>query len=275
MADNFKIALIAGGCAGTAVDVALFPLDTVKTRLQSHQGFWKAGGFRGIYSGLASAGLGSAPTAAVFFCTYECTKSVLSTQVPTKWSPFVHMFAASLGETTACLLRVPVEVVKQRAQAAPHLSSAKVLRTTVRTEGLWGLYRGYKSTVFREIPFSLIQFPIWEYLKLAWSRHQHRPVDPWQSSLCGAIAGGISSGLTTPLDVAKTRIMLAEVGSPLAKGKIPYTLKLVFMEKGFKGLYAGIVPRVTWISLGGAIFLGMYDKVKVTLNTIWGPTAPL
>ena len=52
----------AGGIAGTSVDVVLFPLDTVKTRLQSQQGFQAAGGFRGIYSGLLSATLGSAPT---------------------------------------------------------------------------------------------------------------------------------------------------------------------------------------------------------------------
>lgn len=51
----------AGGCAGTAVDVTLFPLDTIKTRLQSSQGFFKAGGFRGIYSGLGAAAIGSAP----------------------------------------------------------------------------------------------------------------------------------------------------------------------------------------------------------------------
>lgn len=52
----------AGGLAGTAVDVSIFPFDTVKTRLQSAEGFWRAGGFKGVYSGLASAALGSAPT---------------------------------------------------------------------------------------------------------------------------------------------------------------------------------------------------------------------
>jgi hypothetical protein len=31
---SFLTALLAGGCAGTSVDVALFPLDTIKTRLQ-------------------------------------------------------------------------------------------------------------------------------------------------------------------------------------------------------------------------------------------------
>lgn len=43
------------------VDLALFPLDTIKTRLQSQQGFHKAGGFRGIYAGVPSAAVGSFP----------------------------------------------------------------------------------------------------------------------------------------------------------------------------------------------------------------------
>lgn len=43
------------------VDLTLFPLDTIKTRLQSQQGFYKAGGFRGIYAGVPSAAVGSFP----------------------------------------------------------------------------------------------------------------------------------------------------------------------------------------------------------------------
>ena len=48
---SFLTSLVSGGLAGTAVDVSLFPLDTIKTRLQSKQGFLAAGGFRNIYSG--------------------------------------------------------------------------------------------------------------------------------------------------------------------------------------------------------------------------------
>ena len=51
----------AGGVAGTSVDLLFYPLDTVKTRLQSSQGFFKAGGFRGIYKGVGSVVIGSAP----------------------------------------------------------------------------------------------------------------------------------------------------------------------------------------------------------------------
>ncbi len=51
----------AGGVAGTAVDLLFFPIDTVKTRLQSAQGFIRAGGFRGVYNGIGSVVVGSAP----------------------------------------------------------------------------------------------------------------------------------------------------------------------------------------------------------------------
>ena len=51
----------AGGLAGTSVDLLFFPIDTVKTRLQSVQGFAKAGGFGGIYKGVGSVIVGSAP----------------------------------------------------------------------------------------------------------------------------------------------------------------------------------------------------------------------
>ena len=57
----------AGGIAGTTVDVVLFPLDTIKTRLQSKKGFWAAGGFRSIYSGIIPAAAGSAPSGNLFY----------------------------------------------------------------------------------------------------------------------------------------------------------------------------------------------------------------
>ena len=54
--------LQAGGIAGTTVDVVLFPLDTVKTRLQSKEGFGRTDGFKKIYAGIGPAALGSAPS---------------------------------------------------------------------------------------------------------------------------------------------------------------------------------------------------------------------
>ncbi|XP_037830992.1 S-adenosylmethionine mitochondrial carrier protein isoform X1 [Kryptolebias marmoratus] len=210
---EFVASLVAGGCAGMCVDLTLFPLDTIKTRLQSQQGFYKAGGFRGIYAGVPSAAVGSFPNAAAFFVTYECTKSVLGAGgalAAPHVAPVTHMLAASLGEIVACLIRVPTEVVKQRTQASPSSSTYNMLLATLKEEGVRGLYRGYCSTVFREIPFSLVQFPLWEYLKTLWSLRQGHTLHSWQSAVCGAFAGAVAAFVTTPLDVAKTRIMLAK-----------------------------------------------------------------
>lgn len=129
---------------------------------------------------------------------------------------------------------MPVEVVKQRAQAT-NRASKTVLQTTLAKEGFRGLYRGYLSTVVREIPFSFIQFPIWEYLKKEWSRRQQRPLNALQSTACGALSGGIAAFVTTPLDLAKTRIMLAEKGSALSLTSILVVLKSVYRKNGFFG----------------------------------------
>lgn len=117
----------SGAAAGVGVDLALFPLDTIKTRLQSKQGLWKSGSFRGIYNGLPSTLLGSAPTAALFFTVYDTTKTRLSSVKKNSSRKMMNatvaqLIAANLGEVMACLIRVPVDVVKQRSQAS-HVSS--------------------------------------------------------------------------------------------------------------------------------------------------------
>ncbi|XP_039493135.1 S-adenosylmethionine mitochondrial carrier protein homolog [Drosophila santomea] len=266
---KFLHALVAGGVAGMVVDIALFPIDTVKTRLQSELGFWRAGGFRGIYKGLAPAAAGSAPTAALFFCTYECGKQFLSSVTQTKDSPYVHMAAASAAEVLACLIRVPVEIAKQRSQTllGNKQSGLQILLRAYRTEGLKrGLYRGFGSTIMREIPFSLIQFPLWEYFKLQWTPLTGFESSPFSVALCGAVAGGISAGLTTPLDVVKTRIMLAERESLNRRRSARRILHGIYLERGFSGLFAGFVPRVLWITLGGAFFFGFYDLTTRVLG---------
>uniref|UniRef100_F6UEM0 Mitochondrial S-adenosylmethionine carrier protein n=1 Tax=Callithrix jacchus TaxID=9483 RepID=F6UEM0_CALJA len=146
-----------------------------------------------------------------------------------------HMLAASAGEVVACLIRVPSEVVKQRAQVSASTRTFQIFSNILHEEGIQGLYRGYKSTVLREIPFSLVQFPLWESLKAFWSWRQDHVVDSWQSAVCGAFAGGFAAAVTTPLDVAKTRIMLAKAGSSTASGNVLSALHGVWRSQGLTG----------------------------------------
>ena len=158
----FARALCAGGAAGFAVDVSLFPIDTVKTRLQAPQGFLKAGGFTGIYRGLGAAAAGSVPGAALFFSVYETTRHVLGAD-----SVLAQIAAASAGELCACSIRVPVEVVKQSQQAGQiDASLGKGAAQIYAAGGLAAFYRGFAATVMREVPFSIIQMPLLERMKV-------------------------------------------------------------------------------------------------------------
>mmetsp|Transcript_65493 Transcript_65493/g.147164 ORF Transcript_65493/g.147164 Transcript_65493/m.147164 type:complete len:283 (-) Transcript_65493:176-1024(-) len=263
----FTLALFAGGCAGTTVDVALHPLDTLRTRLQSPAGFWKAGGFQGVYRGILSATLGSAPGAAFFFSTYETMKKVLKTCSGDQETWWHHALASSCGEVAACLVRVPTAVVTQRMQVGQFASFSEAVMRSYQGGGLGAFYVGYGTTVMREIPFAFIQFPIYERLKWAWSTFQGHETNPIQGAACGSFAGAVAGACTTPLDVAKTRIMLetrAEGEQARYTGTVS-TIRLIAQEEGTLALFKGIAPRVTWITIGGFIFFGAYESATKML----------
>lgn len=191
------------------------------------------------------------------------------------------MIAASLGEAMACLVRVPTEVIKSKMQTNTSSNRTSVVETfqlvLQETQGsanssfTGGLYRGYGMTLMREIPFAMIQFPLYEYAKVVWTDRQGGiPVNPVQAAACGSISGGIAAALTTPLDVTKTRLMLGadKRGIPY-KGAID-VVRRVLHQEGFNVFWSGIQPRVMWISIGGFVFFGAYEGFKSGLSPILG-----
>lgn len=42
----------------------------------------------------------------------------------------------------------------------------------------------------------------------------------------------------------------------------------VYAENGLRSLFAGVVPRMTWISIGGFVFFGVYEKAKRVIASI-------
>lgn len=140
-----------------------------------------------------------------------------------------------------------------------------------------------RSTFLAQIPFTCIQFPLYERLKLLLlERHrlsvpEATSVPAYQAALVGSVSGGIAAAASTPLDVVKTRLMLAERGqaaepsgsstssSGVNQRFLP-TLSHIYRNEGVQGLFKGVVPRTIWISIGGAVFLGSFEMGVRTLE---------
>jgi solute carrier family 25 S-adenosylmethionine transporter 26 len=253
---EFTVALLSGGCAGFAVDISLYPLDTFKTRAQSKEGFFRAGGFKGAFKGLGPAAVGSFPGAALFFATYENVKFGDDATA--------HLTAASIGEMVACLVRVPTENLKQNMQANRYATLGAAF-SAIRARGWAAFYNGYGSTILREIPFSCIQFPIWEAGKKAVARRSSSgKCSPLMSAALGSASGAFAAACTTPLDVIKTRLMT----SPDAYTSVGQAIRKVYAEEGFSAFFKGIEPRVMWIGIGGFVFFGAYEEARRGITTL-------
>jgi solute carrier family 25 S-adenosylmethionine transporter 26 len=201
---------------------------------------------------MGSVAVGSAPGAALFFTTYYAGKQIIKTE-----SPWGDAFRASFAEMAACLIRVPTEIIKQRAQAGSAHSISMIARNIYKTNGISGFYRGYATTISREIPFSFIEFPLWEFMKRKLAAYMGRDkCQPFESAACGSIAGSFAAAATTPLDVVKTRVMLYEgVNHP----SILSTFTKIYQNEGIATFFSGIVPRTLWMGIGGYVFFFAYE----------------
>ena len=174
---HFILTRQSGALAGLTGDVLLFPLDTIKTRLQSLKGFSGSGGFANVYAGVSVVVAGSIPSALVFFTCYNYCQSLLA---PTTSKPTRTLLSAVAAETVSdgCLLtylplklscslvRVPVEVLKQRMQVgmASPLGSVQVSSLAAMARSA---YSGCSAVLTRDIPFVMVQFPVYEHLKVS------------------------------------------------------------------------------------------------------------
>ncbi|CAD2216445.1 solute carrier family 25 (mitochondrial S-adenosylmethionine transporter), member 26 [Angomonas deanei] len=290
--------LIAGAAAGLLVDLSLFPIDTVKTRIQSKDGFIASGGFKNIYKGLSAVAIGSVPGGAAFFFSYDTVRSALfnrneieiqrnaSSQISST-SFACQAIAAMCGETSACCIRVPVEMVKQQMQAGFYHDLRRTLigitnnlnpseltdKHRFHFRGIGHLFSGMPIMLLRELPFSVIQMSLYELLKHRIQKEQSLAgCYYYLLPLSGAVSGGIAAFLTTPLDVIKTRIMLDKSRSAESRS-ISTVVKRIVAEPQRAGdrfgvaqkFFRGASTRVLWISLGGGIFFGTYEFTKKVL----------
>ena len=253
---TFTSSMAAGALAGCAVDLTLFPLDAIKTRLQ-YASKTKLK-LSNIYSGLSWAMAASMPCAATFWTSYCSMKWVLEEFSVFENPTFMHFTAASFGSLCASLVRNPFEVIKQQMQMGQHTSAFAAPSSIIKTQGIWGLYAGVLSLVYREIPFDTIQMLLYEYLK--GTDYGGSELDLYRHLINGAFSGAVAAYVTTPIDVAKTRLM-TDKGKGVYVHFLP-TIKKIYQTEGIRTLWSGWQVRVLFTTVGGMIFFGTFEAAR-------------
>ena len=186
--------------------------------------------------------------AGAFFTTYEYAKSTF-TFLPIA-APIAHSGASAVAECVSCAILTPAEVIKQNAQMVSQASIRESRRSATRQvierfrRNPLALWRGYGALTTRNLPFTALQFPMFEKAKSMMThrynkrkgRESSAAISLWERGFITATAAGsagaVSAVLTTPIDVVKTRIMLAaaqgfakqdvtgRVGTAIAEGRV-------------------------------------------------------
>ena len=243
------------------VDIALFPLDSIKTRVQADsKGHYLSTSHP--YSGLLSSTLASFPCAATFWATYCTVKRLLRSEGTETHPAAVHVAAAVAGGTTSSVVRAPFEIVKQQMQLRLHENNRQAVRAIVRAHGALGLFTGLSSLIGREVPFDVLEFLLYEYLKYSDYGGEERSL--WTHLLHGAVAGGCAALATNPVDVVKTRIMTQS--GRVYRGLFQ-SLRLIYRTEGAAVLWAGWQCRLLYTSIGGTLFFGTFEGASSYLAT--------
>lgn len=185
----------------------------------------------------------------------------------------------------------PIELIRTKIQSEKldYRQIATAVQNAVQADGISSLYRGWSSTVLRDVPFSMIYWFNYESLKsLIIKQRKNTKLSNPETFACGAIAGSIAAFITCPLDVVKTyrQIQLGERDVEKARRRTFHIIKEIRRTKGLRGLFAGkiisksllsphnhvnfiivsffegLTPRVTKVALSCAIMITTFEYFR-------------
>ncbi|KAL3280238.1 hypothetical protein HHI36_017734 [Cryptolaemus montrouzieri] len=285
---RFTLGSIAGAVGATAV----YPIDLVKTRMQNQRTGSFIGelmyrnsfdcfkkvvrheGIFGLYRGLVPQLMGVAPEKAIKLTVNDFVRDKFYDRNG-NIALYGEIISGACAGGSQVIFTNPLEIVKIRLQVAGEIASGAKVRawSVVKELGLFGLYKGARACLLRDVPFSAIYFPAYAHTKAALadeSGYNH----PLSLLVAGAIAGIPAASLVTPADVIKTRLqVVARAGQTTYSGVIDATRK-IYKEEGFRAFWKGTIPRVFRSSPQFGVTLVTYELLQRMLYIDFGGTRP-
>ncbi|SJX61304.1 related to SAL1-member of the Ca2+-binding subfamily of the mitochondrial carrier family [Sporisorium reilianum f. sp. reilianum] len=181
---------LSGGFGGITSQLAIYPVETLKTRLMSSQNaktslqgnallaktakdMWAAGGLRTYYRGLTAGLIGVFPYSAIDMSTFEGIK-LFYIKYTGKEEPGVLALlsfgsvSGSVGATTVYplnLIRTRLQAAGTPAHPATYDGFWDAARKTYVREGFGGFYRGLVPTLAKVVPAVSISYVVYEQSK--------------------------------------------------------------------------------------------------------------
>lgn len=273
--------MVAGSVAGCVEHTAMFPIDTLKTRMQARPSCSPAAGLRqvlssvlklegavGLYRGIAAMCLGAGPAHAVYFSVYETAKQHLSKGNPN--SPAAHATSGVLATIASDAVFTPMDMVKQRLQlrSSPYKGLMDCMKRVLREEGFGAFYASYRTTVLMNAPFTAVHFSTYEATKRGLMEVSPESAHDEESLIvhatAGAAAGALAAAVTTPLDVVKTQLQCQGVCGcdRYTSGSIGDVIRTIVRKDGYAGLMRGWKPRMLFHAPAAAICWSTYEASK-------------
>ncbi|XP_051571461.1 mitochondrial glutamate carrier 1 [Myxocyprinus asiaticus] len=237
--------LINGGIAGLIGVTCVFPIDLAKTRLQNQQNgsriyssmsdclikTIRSEGFFGMYRGAAVNLTLVTPEKAIKLAANDFFRQQLSKDGQ-KLTLVREMLAGCGAGTCQVIVTTPMEMLKIQLQDAGRIEAQRKLtdqqcgggeakvrfvqvksptalqlsKDLLKDKGIAGLYKGLGATLLRDVPFSIIYFPLFANLNSLGRRNDYSSAPFYISFLSGCLAGCTAAVAVNPVDVIKTRL---------------------------------------------------------------------
>ena len=218
-----------------------------------------------LWSGLRPTLLMLIPSNCLYFSTYETLRDWANTKnLPLPVQSAIPFTAGTVARVVAATSVAPVELVRTQMQAHP--DNARMgfvgLFQIARSGGMTSLFRGLGPTLLRDVPFSGFYWTVYEGLKPRITKKIGNN-QVAVSFISGSIAGTVAAFLTTPFDVVKTNRQARPNGGKEGDLRGTFSvLKKVWTTNGFRGTFAGVVPRCARVAPSCAIMISAYDFTR-------------
>ena len=232
----------------------------------------KTDGVIGFFRGVTAMAIGAAPAHGLYFATYEVVKNALGAN-EAGHHPLATSVAGAAATTVSDFFQTPLDVIKQRLQLDTARYNGGVwrcMRRVYAAEGARAFWLSYPTTLVMNVPYHAAHFTIYEVAKklllhLPYTRSAAGDETAVLHLAAGAVAGGLASAVTTPLDVAKTRLQTqTETGQTYTSMR--QTLRDIVTREGWRGLFAGVRPRVLFHMPSAGICWASYEFMKNLLD---------